>query len=65
MTNGHTGRSSKLYPVTGDLEKTRDKKLPAVDPSAISAAGYAVDSKQGSQQAKTRQAQARLVKRGF
>lgn len=45
ITHVHPGRSSKLYPVTADLEKARNEKLPAVNHTAIFAAGYAVDGK--------------------
>jgi hypothetical protein len=45
MTHGRPGRSSELYPVAADLEKTKDAELPAIDQAAISAAGYAVDDK--------------------
>src|SRR2546423_6015314 len=45
LTHCRPGRSSELYPVGADFEKTKDEDLPAVDGAAIAAAGYAVDSK--------------------
>src|SRR5277367_4726204 len=45
LTHGRPGRSSELYPMAADLEKTKDADLPAIDQAAISAAGYAVDDK--------------------
>lgn len=45
MTHGRPGRSSELYPMAADLEKTKDAELPTADQAAISAAGYAVDDK--------------------
>ena len=44
-TNSRPGRSTDLYPVAADLEKTKDAGLPAVDHAAIAVAGYAVDDK--------------------
>jgi hypothetical protein len=45
ITHVHPGCSSKFYPVTADLEKARNEKLPAVNHTAIFTAGYAVDGK--------------------
>lgn len=39
------GRSTDLYPVAVDFEKTKDSGLPVADHAAISAAGYVVDRK--------------------
>ena len=45
LTHCRPGRSSELYPVGADFEKTKDEELPVVDHAAITAAGYAVDGK--------------------
>jgi hypothetical protein len=45
LTNSRPGRSSELYPVAADLEKTQDGALPAVSSATISAAGFAVDGR--------------------
>jgi hypothetical protein len=45
LTHSRPGRSSELYPVAADLEKTQDEELPATDSATIAAAGYAVDDK--------------------
>jgi hypothetical protein len=45
LTHGRPGRSSELYPVGADFEKTKDDELPAVDQATISAAGYGVDDR--------------------
>src|ERR1700733_7467251 len=45
LTHGRPGRSSELYPVAADFEKTKDGELPAVNRAAISAAGYSIDGR--------------------
>jgi len=45
LTHPRPGRSSELYPMGADFEKTKDAELPAIGQAAISAAGYAVNDK--------------------